>query len=114
MTNYVDFPEADWKTLRTTKEALLRRASTIALERVEKIIASREADPPKSYLELWRVLRDEDKAIGRMFDDLRRSNARLKLSEMIRNKLLTPEEIRAFTADTRDRIIEMSGANQAL
>lgn len=114
MIDYMTFPEADWKTLRKMKDALVRRASTRALERIESIVSNREADPHTNYLELWRVLRHEDEMIGRMLDDLKRSNARLKLSEMFRNNLLTTREIEAFIQETRDRIIEMSGANQAM
>jgi DNA-directed RNA polymerase subunit F len=114
MTDYATFPEADWKTLRYKKEELLRGASTRALDHVKRIVAFQQSEPHKIYLELWRVLQAEDDMIARMFNDMRRSNARLKLYEMVRNNLLTPEELEAFTSETRNRIIEIVGANQAM
>ena len=114
MTNQSDFPEVDWKTLRSLKSRLLGRASTRALEHIEGIIRNREADPHKAYFELWHVLRSEDEKIARMFDDMRRSNARLKLAEMIRFNLLTTEEIKTCTLETRSRVEELARVNKAL
>jgi hypothetical protein len=58
----------------------------------------------KAYVELWRVLDEGDTQIARMFDDLKRSNARLKIFEMIRNGILSPQELEAFTEETRESL----------
>lgn len=69
--------------------------------------------PHETYLEVWRALEAEDAKIARMFDGLRRSNALQKIAGMVRLALLTPEEA-AVTADTRGRVEELAGANNAL
>jgi hypothetical protein len=114
MTNPTAFPERDWRALRGMKDTLLQRASTRALERVERILTQRNSDPHQTYLELWRTLETEDEKIARMFDDLKRSNALWKMAEMIRNGRLTPEETGVFTPDTRAKAGELAGANKAL
>jgi len=108
------FPEADWKTLRGMKGILLKRASSRALERVEKIIGQQKADPHKAYIKLWRVLEDEDRKIARAFNDMKRSNALMKLLDMVRHDLLTKDELNKYTKETKERLEAIAGANKAL
>jgi len=107
-----ELPEVDWKILRLMKDTLLRRASRTALEQVKKIVIGPDDDPHKVYLELWDTLKIEDGKIGRMFDNMKRSTAILKLAEMIRNELIREDELQGFTEETRERAEEI--ANQVL
>jgi hypothetical protein len=108
------FPEADWKTLRGMSNVLLKRASSRALDRVEKIIEQQEEDPHKTYIKLWRVLEDEDRKIARVFNDMKRSNALMKLLDMVSYGLLTTDELDKYTKETKERLETITGANKSL
>ena len=110
MAEMMKFPETDWKTLRSMKDDLVRKAYEHVLRQVEGIVTHRETDLHKAYLELWRALKEGDAQIGLMFDDLKRSNARLKIFEMIRNGILSPRELEAFTEDTRESLRALTSA----
>lgn len=101
-----DLPEADWKLLRLMKDTLLRRASRTAIEQVHGIVVGPDDDPHKVCLELYRVLQSEDDKIAAMFNDMRRSTAILRLGQMIRHGVITPDELQAFTQETKDRANE--------
>jgi hypothetical protein len=60
------------------------------------------------------MLRSEDEKIARMFNDMKRSTAILKLAEMIRYKLIREDELLRFTEDTRARARELADANQGV
>ncbi|GAG77744.1 unnamed protein product, partial [marine sediment metagenome] len=93
---------------------LLQRASQRALDRIHGIIAESKEEPHKKYLRLWHVLRTDDNQIAYMFDDMKRSNAYLKLLAMVNNNLLTSDEINAFTKETREKLKTIADANKAL
>ena len=102
MSRYI--PERDWKKLRALKDIALNNACERAFSKVNKVIDGRCTESHKSYLKLWKVLKAEDKEISLMFDDLKRSNAILKLSVWKRNKILPDKEFEEFTEETQKRI----------
>lgn len=77
------------------------------MERAQEVIADRKAEPQETYLEIWQVPEAKDEEIRRMFDDLRRAKSLLRLAEIIRNGLITAEELSAFTPGrlSRDDIL---------
>jgi hypothetical protein len=109
-----DLPEADWKRLQSMKVDLLRRASRTAIEHVHGVVIGPNDDPHKVYLNLYRVVESEDRKIGDMFNDMRRSTAILRLGQMVRHGVITTEELQSFTEETQERARELGRANQAL
>ncbi len=103
-----EFPEVDWKRLRSLKDTLLERASQIALQRIKSILAEPNAKGYQSYLGLWDLLQAEDKKIADMFNDLKRSNAFFKMAYMIRYGILQAEELKKFTEETRKLVDELA------
>ena len=99
-----DIPERDWKKLRSLKDSALNIACERVFQKVEKLIDSREADSHKYYLKLWKVMREQDKLISLMFDDLKRSTAIIKLSAWKRNGILSDENFKEFSEETQKRI----------
>lgn len=100
-------PEKDWKTFRKLKDELLSSACERVFQRVNDLSASRTGRVHKAYLELYSLIQKENLAIEEMFDDLRRSNALLKLSALRRHGILTDEHMIKFTDETRNRINEL-------
>jgi len=97
-------PEADWKKIRGLKPAALQTACNEVFEKLSAVMESRGADSHKAYLRLWKILKQEDKKIRLMFDDLKRNTAILKLAEWHRNGILSDEELKAFTEETQNRL----------
>lgn len=71
---------------------------------IRSIMDNKGNDSHKAYLKAWHTITDEDKKIGAMFDDLKRSNAVLKLAIWKINGLIDDEDLKKFSQETRDRI----------
>ena len=99
-----DIPERDWKKLRSLKESALNIACERIFQKIEKLIASRGAESHKYYIKLWKLMREQDKEISLMFDDLKRSNAILKLAAWKKNSILSDDNFKEFTEETQKRI----------
>ena len=97
-------PEKDWKKLRALKETALNIACERIFNKVNALIESRGSQSHKYYLKLWKVMKEEDEEISLMFDDLRRSNAIIKLARWKRNGILSDEDFEALTEETQKRI----------
>ena len=93
--------ESDWKILREIKTVALDRYCQKVLDEIARLAASDDGSVHKRYLELWNLLRGRDKDLGLAFDDLRRSNAWLRLAAMRRLDMLTEEEFQRFGPETR-------------
>lgn len=97
-------PERDWKKLRGMKDALLDTACETIFRKVQAIIDGRAGRTHEAYLALWKLLDAEDKKIAIMFDDLKRSNAILKLAAWRQKGLLTEEELVRLSDETVDAV----------
>lgn len=96
--------ERDWKHLITLKDRVLAEASERIFHDIEHILQTRQGKEHESYLKLWKLLRHEDEDIAAMFDDLKRSNAMMKLASWKANNLLSDDDLQGFTEETRQRI----------
>ena len=92
--------ERDWKKLRSTKDEKLNIACAKIFKKVEKLLKNDRKTRHERYLALWKIMRREDREIGRMFDDLKRSNATSKLIAWRQNGLLSDEELAQFSEQT--------------
>ena len=99
-----DIPERDWKKLRALKDAALNIACDRIFQNITKLIESRGAESHKYYLKLWKVLKEKDKEISLMFDDLKRSRAVFQLAMWKRNGILSEDKFNELTEETRNRI----------
>ncbi|MCI0473774.1 MAG: hypothetical protein L0Y76_09345 [Ignavibacteria bacterium] len=99
-----DIPERDWKIIRSMKDQKLTIACNRILEKVTTIIKDGTKGSVARYRELWKILRNEDDTIGTMFDDLKRSNAIMKLASWQYHELVSDEEMKTFTAETQKMV----------
>ena len=99
-----DIPEKDWQKLRSFKDQALNIACERVFHKINKVIESRGAESHKYYLKLWKVLKEEDKEISLMFDDLKRSTAIFKLAAWKRNGVLSIEDFEKLSEETQKRI----------
>ena len=99
-----DISEKDWKKLRSLKDSALNIACERIFEKIKKLINSRGTETHKYYLKLWKMLKEEDKEISLMFDDLKRSTAIFKLAMWKKNGILSDEDFDELTEKTQQRI----------
>jgi hypothetical protein len=97
-------PEKDWKKLRALKETALNIACERIFRKISTLMEARADESYKSYLRLWEVMREEDKKISLMFDDLKRSTAIFKLAMWKKNEILSREDFEELTEETQRRI----------
>jgi hypothetical protein len=62
-----------------------------------------------AYLKVYEVFQDREHEMMLAFDDMRRSQALLRLLHFRKLKLLTDEEWGEFTEETRERVFNSSG-----
>ncbi|MGL4577476.1 MAG: hypothetical protein ACRCVP_00955 [Shewanella xiamenensis] len=100
-------PEKDWKRLSSLKQSLLNSACETIFERIEQISSTRRGREHEAYLALWKVINKEDNAIAEMFDDLKRSNAVVKIAALKHHGVLTDEQLALFSQETQDEVAHL-------
>ncbi len=96
--------EKDWKLLRKMKDEKLNAACEMILTIIHTEITNKGNENHKAYLNVWKIVDSEDRNIAEMFNDLKRSNAVLKLATWKRHGLLSEQEISKFSPETRSTI----------
>ena len=109
-----EIPEADWQALKTMKPKALNFACQRALDKIDRIIKNKNPNAHQSFLQAWEIIEDENHIIRQSFDDLRRSNATLKMGMMLRFNLIGEKELETLTEETRERVKVVASANKAL
>jgi len=97
-------PEKDWRIFREMKNNLLQAQCEKSLSRISGILQKQTADAHATYLEVYKAVKEEDRIIGEIFDDHRRSTAIFSLAVMVRHGLITPEDRKRFSPETQARI----------
>lgn len=94
----MSIPERDWRQLRQIKEKALDRYCQATLEHIREISDSAGAiGNHKAYLEIYSYIADRDELLSILFDDWRRSNARLMIMGWATHGLMTETEFAEFS-----------------
>jgi hypothetical protein len=102
-----DIPERDWKVFRELQPIALERFCEKVLTEIRDFGRS-DKSAHERYLCVFKIVRHQDKELAALFDNPRRSNARLQLSLIHSHGLLTPEEMQRFSVETQQKISELS------
>ena len=100
----MDIKESDWKVFRKLRELALERYCQRVLKDVRRLVDKDSGSYHERYLKLWKLLRNRDKTLGLCFDDPRRSQAFIQLTNIVEQDLLTEDELNQFGDETRDQI----------
>jgi len=100
-----DFPEADWKILRSLSPVAQERFCKRVLEEVARLIADPSKGHHERYLAMFKLIRRRDNEFGDAFDDMRRSTAMMQLAHIRHHQLLAEEEFMRFSQETRDAVL---------
>ena len=94
--------ESDWKILRDLKQLALERFCERTLGEIAAITIATSKGAHERYLEVFRLIDRRDEELALAFNDLRRSNAIIKLVAMRVRGFITDEEFQRFSEETRD------------
>ncbi|HEV3051957.1 MAG TPA: hypothetical protein VGX50_16735 [Longimicrobium sp.] len=104
-----DFPEADWKVLRSVKDAALNRLCERILDECRGVMDDPNGTAHERYLRLFKLIQDRDEDIEHAFNDMRRSRAVQRISWIKFLDLLTDEEWERFSPQTRETALFLAG-----
>jgi hypothetical protein len=102
-----DFPERDWKLLRELKPVTLERLCERILHSAAKITTAPGLTNHERYIQLWKLIQDQNDEIALAFDDHRRSTAFLKILQIHRSGLFTDQEFARFSDQTRKHVLDV-------
>jgi hypothetical protein len=102
------FPEADWKKLRALKTTCLNKKCERVLEEARKVINKKDNREHEAYLDLWKLLQNEDRTIALLFDDFKRSTAIFKIVGWLRYGLISNADLAIFTDETRETVARLN------
>ena len=100
-------PEKDWKYLRSVQAELLSLLCGRINRKAMEILGSAEESEFNKYKKLYQHILDSDEIIAKCFDDWRRSNIRFKLFMLHSYGLLTEENMRHLSDETKNRLASM-------
>ena len=86
------------------KDDVLADACERIFVKIENILKDKSSTSHEKYRNLWKLMKEEDNEIALMFDDLKRSNAMLKLAYWKKNGLLTKEQCEQFSEETQESV----------
>ena len=98
----VNFPESDWKLLRSLHRAALERYCARVLDECAVVVRDDNLSAHDRYLRLVRLVRERDDRVAAAFDDMRRSTAIQRLAGMINLGVVSSLELEQFTLATRE------------
>jgi hypothetical protein len=93
--------ESDWRTLRRLQPLALERLCKRVLDEIESVRNDSGRTFHQRYLDIYRIVEQHDREIAAIFNDVRRSNAMLKLALMRSSGLLEEPELASFSEETR-------------
>jgi len=99
-----EIKESDWKVLRRLHRLALERFCERVLAEIDRVENDNARSCHQRYLDIFEIVQRRDREIGRIFNDLKRSNALAILTQLRANELLMEQEFSSLSADTRNAI----------
>ena len=96
--------EGDWKVLREIHRVALDRFCERVLGEIAAVAVDAGRGNHERYLAVRGIIKRRDLELADAFDDLRRSNALMKLACIQSHGLVTDDEFDRFSAETRDKV----------
>jgi hypothetical protein len=100
----IEIKESDWKVFRRLHGIALERFSQRVLEEVRLAATDAKDGYHECYLNVYALIRNRDKTMARAFNDPKRSMAIIQLANIIEEGLLTDDELKQFSAETREAV----------
>jgi len=94
--------ESDWKVFRSLHKVALDRFCKRVLDEAAAITGDNNRTHHERYLALFALIKKRDEDVARMFDELKRSTAKLHLLMLWKDDLLTDAEIGRFSPELQE------------
>ena len=101
--------ERDWKYIRSIHDELLCALCERINRECTSILTSREGTAYKRYLRVVKHVQTSDRIVADCFNDLRRSTLKLKICNMNRAGILTPQHLQQLSPEAQDMIKMVEG-----
>ncbi len=102
--------EADWKVLRRIHPIALERYCEHVLAEIERVTHKGDQSTHQRYLEIFTIIKQRDREMSSIFNDLKRSNALTMLARMRAAGMLTEDEFSSLSPETRSAVELLLGA----
>ena len=99
-----DLPDSDWKVVRKLHDLALERFCQRVLADVDRINGVTTIKAHARYLEIFKLIEEQDKEIEWIFNDLTRFNAMEHLFAMRSRGLLSEDEFALLSQETQDQV----------
>jgi len=104
-----EISQSDWKTLRKLHPIALDRYCQAVLTEIGKLSCATAQSPHRRYLDVYQLIKKRDAEMGRIFNELRKSQAFLCIAVLKSHGLLTEEEFSGFSEELRNGIALLNG-----
>ena len=94
--------ESDWKVFRSLHPVALERFCKRVLDEAAAITGDNNRTHHQGYLALFELIENRNEEIARMFDELKRSTAKLHMLMLHQEELLTDAEIGRFSPEFQE------------
>jgi hypothetical protein len=105
-----EITESDWKVLRRVHPLALERFCERVLAEIDRVSRDGAKSQHARYLQIFRIIKESDRDIARLFDNPRRSHALTMLAQIRSQGLLTEDEFSSLSPETRGTIQMLLGA----
>ena len=102
-----DFPEHDWKVFKKLQVQAHFRYAQRALDEAGTILADQRKDPYERFDALAKLMREREEEFNQSLIDHRRSTAFFVTGMFYRLGLITDEELKQFTDQTRESLLQV-------
>lgn len=99
--------EKDWKLFRKLQSELTARVCDTIFKKVDTLSQQRKGKEHQSYLQLYKLIKDEDRLISDMFDNPTRNNVLFKIIELKSHNVFQDDEFAQFSEETQQRVKEI-------
>lgn len=94
--------EKDWKLFRKLQVELTSKACDLVFKKVENITNNRGGKEHQSYLDLYRLIGEEDAKIAEMFNNPTRNNVLMKIVFLKKYGILSDDQLHFFSEETQE------------
>lgn len=101
--------ERDWKELRALHPVALDRLCERVLAEITATASDTSRGNHERYLAICKLIEDRDRKLQDAFDDMRRSQAVMRLSHMCALGLVTEDQFARFSDDMRSVVERLVG-----
>ena len=102
-----NFPEDDWKHFKKIQAIALDRLCDRLLKELQQHCTATAGTNFERFEKALSTAKDGSNDYKRAFTDLRRSTAFMKLLQMVALGLISDEELKGFSAQTRAKVAEI-------